>query len=89
MLVRQDSPDANSAGSFFKNPIVSAEKFQEIAVIAKKLGIENVPSFKTDESSVKIPAAWLIEQSGFRKGYTKGNAGLSTRHGEHLRRTRG
>jgi UDP-N-acetylmuramate dehydrogenase len=80
MLVRQDSTDANSAGSFFKNPIVSNEKFQEIAVVAKEIGIENVPSFKADESSVKIPAAWLIEQSGFHKGYTRGSAGLSTRH---------
>lgn len=80
MLVRQGSMDANSAGSFFKNPIVSNEKFGEIAATAKNYGVENVPSFKTEEGSVKIPAAWLIEQSGFHKGYTKGNAGLSTKH---------
>ncbi len=80
MLVRQGSTDANSAGSFFKNPIVSNEKFAEIAATAKSFRIENVPSFKTDENSVKVPAAWLIEQSGFQKGYIKGNAGLSTRH---------
>jgi UDP-N-acetylmuramate dehydrogenase len=29
---------------------------------------------------VKIPAAWLIEQAGFAKGYTMGNAGISSRH---------
>jgi len=80
MLVRQNSADANSAGSFFKNPIVSNKKFDEILAIAKNFGIENVPGFKAEEGSVKIPAAWLIEQSGFHKGYTKGNAGLSTRH---------
>lgn len=80
MLVRQELTDANSAGSFFKNPIVSNEHFQRIAGIAQQIGLENVPSFKTDELSVKIPAAWLIEQSGFHKGYTRGNAGLSTRH---------
>lgn len=77
MLVRQDGADANSAGSFFKNPVVSNAKFAEIA---ERFGIENVPNFKANESSVKIPAAWLIEQSGFQKGYTHGNAGLSTRH---------
>ncbi len=77
MLVRQDGADANSAGSFFKNPVVSNAKFAEIA---ERFGIENVPNFKADEKSVKIPAAWLIEQSGFQKGYTRGSAGLSTRH---------
>ncbi len=80
MLVRQGGPDSNSAGSFFKNPIVEQGKFAEIVETAKKLGIENVPSFKTDDSKVKIPAAWLIEKSGFQKGYRKGNAGLSTKH---------
>lgn len=80
MLVRQDGADANSAGSFFKNPIVLNAKFAEIAEIAKGFGVENVPNFKTDENSVKIPAAWLIEQSGFHKGFCRGNAGLSTRH---------
>jgi len=29
---------------------------------------------------VKIPAAWLIEQAGFKKGYTLGAAGISSRH---------
>ena len=77
MLVRQDTTDANSAGSFFKNPVVSNAKFAEIV---ESFGVENIPNFKADESRVKIPAAWLIEQSGFQKGYTRGNAGLSTRH---------
>lgn len=77
MLVRQGGADANSAGSFFKNPVVSNAKFAEIA---DRFGIENVPNFKANERSVKIPAAWLIEQSGFVKGYTRGSAGLSTRH---------
>ena len=29
---------------------------------------------------VKVPAAWLIEQAGFRKGYARGAAGISSRH---------
>ena len=75
MLVRQGGADAQSAGSFFKNPIISAKQFAEIKKIA-----ENAPFYKVDEQNVKIPAAWLIENSGFSKGYLKGNAGLSTKH---------
>lgn len=80
MLVRQGGLDSQSAGSFFKNPIVSNEIFTEVSKIAKSLNIPTVPSFVVDEQSVKIPAAWLIEKSGFQKGYRKGNAGLSTKH---------
>lgn len=80
MLVRQGGPDSQSAGSFFKNPIVSSEDFLKISEIARKKGMQSVPYFPVDENSGKIPAAWLIEKSGFYKGYQKGNAGLSTRH---------
>ncbi len=80
MLVRQGGADSQSAGSFFKNPVVSASKFTEISKIAESLSIENVPFYKVDGENVKIPAAWLIEKAGFGKGYVKGNAGLSTKH---------
>ncbi len=75
MLVRQGGADSQSAGSFFKNPIVSTSRFTEISKTA-----ENIPFYKVDEQNVKIPAAWLIENAGFKKGFTKGNAGLSTKH---------
>jgi UDP-N-acetylmuramate dehydrogenase len=80
MLVRQGGVDSNSVGSFFKNPVVSKGDFQRIVEIAKKMGFENVPNFAVGEENIKIPAAWLIEKSGFRKGYIKGRAGLSSRH---------
>ena len=80
MLVRQGGTDADSAGSFFKNPIVETEKFEKISEIARRFGVENVPHFQAGKASVKVPAAWLIEQSGFHKGYTKGRAGLSRKH---------
>ena len=80
MLVRQGGADSNSVGSFFKNPVVSGKDFEKIVEIAKKIGIENVPCYQVNEKDVKIPAAWLIEKSGFQKGYTKGCAGLSSRH---------
>ncbi|HEY0429232.1 MAG TPA: UDP-N-acetylmuramate dehydrogenase [Pyrinomonadaceae bacterium] len=80
MVIDERDPNSKSAGSFFKNPIVSNEKFAEILEKAQKSKIENVPGYKVDDRSVKVPAAWLIENSGFQKGYKKGNAGLSTRH---------
>lgn len=80
MLVRQGGLDAQSAGSFFKNPLVTKSQFEKISVTAKNLNLGDVPNFAADDDKVKIPAAWLIEKSGFYKGFQKGNAGLSTRH---------
>lgn len=80
MLVRQGGLDAQSAGSFFKNPVVPNSQFEKVSETAKKLDLGDVPNFKTDDENVKIPAAWLIEKSGFHRGFQKGNAGLSTKH---------
>ncbi len=75
MVIEAGDPNRRSAGSFFKNPIVSSQRFEEIAS-----DFESVPSFPAGDGLVKIPAAWLIEQSGFSKGHTSGNAGISTNH---------
>lgn len=80
MVIDENDPNSRSAGSFFKNPVVSNEKFLELVQKAKTEGIETVPSFAFDENSVKVPAAWLIEKSGFFKGYKLGNAGISSNH---------
>lgn len=80
MIIEKHDPNAKSAGSFFKNPVISRADFAEIAETAQNLGLEYAPFFTVDENTVKIPAAWLIEKSGFEKGYIKGRAGLSTRH---------
>jgi UDP-N-acetylmuramate dehydrogenase len=76
MVIETDDPNRMSAGSFFKNPIVPKEKYEEIAARFDAA----VPKFNFDGTSVKIPAAWLIEQSGFKKGYRLGNSGISTKH---------
>jgi UDP-N-acetylmuramate dehydrogenase len=39
-----------------------------------------VPHFPAGAAQVKVPAAWLIEQSGFEKGYVMGHVGLSQNH---------
>jgi len=80
MVIDPQDPNSRSAGSFFKNPIVTKEKFAEIEKLARLLEIETVPFFKVDNNTVKIPAAWLIEKSGFHRGFQKGTVGLSTNH---------
>ena len=85
MVIAADDPNSQSAGSFFKNPVVEIEKFARIGEIALRLKfIENKslpPHFPAGENLVKIPAAWLIEKAGFEKGYTKNNrAGISSNH---------
>ena len=80
MVIDVDDPNSKSAGSFFKNPIVSKDKFTEIEQRTELKAIGSVPFFKVDDKNVKIPAAWLIEKSGFQKNFRKGKVGLSSRH---------
>lgn len=74
MVIDADDPNSRSAGSFFKNPIISDGLFREL-----KGKYPNLPSFPADDG-VKVPAAWLIENAGFRKGFALGNAGISANH---------
>lgn len=76
MHIVAGDPDCRSAGSFFKNPIVSAEHYARIA--AQEAA--EVPHYPAGDGAVKIPAAWLLERAGFHKGYALGEAGISTRH---------
>lgn len=69
--------DTVSAGSFFKNPVVTEAHAEEIESKAGK----QLPRYATGEAgTVKLPAAWLIEQAGFAKGYGCGRAAISSRH---------
>jgi len=76
MLLVEDDPDCRSAGSFFKNPIITEEEYAEV----QSRAVAAVPRYRAPGGKVKTAAAWLIEQSGFSKGYTLGPAGLSTKH---------
>jgi UDP-N-acetylmuramate dehydrogenase len=81
MLMVDGDPDCHSAGSFFKNPIVTEEQVRQIAAASDK----EPPRFPAGAGAeklgrVKVPAAWLIEQAGFSKGYRMGRAGISSRH---------
>ncbi len=81
MLIVEGDLDCRSAGSFFKNPVISEALFQEITAGCGAA----VPRFSVgpgpeNEGVVKISAAWLIEHAGFAKGYRLGNAAISSRH---------
>ncbi len=65
-----DYEKEGNAGSFFMNPIVSKEKFEEL--IAK---YPNMPYYPAANDMVKLPAGWLIDQCGW-KGKTLGRAGV-------------
>ena len=77
MLIVPDDPDCRSAGSFFKNPVISAEHFAQIAA---NVDGASVPGYPAADGHVKVPAAWLLDQAGFHKGYALGRAGISSRH---------
>jgi UDP-N-acetylmuramate dehydrogenase len=79
MLLVQGDPDCRSAGSIFKNPVVDGAGIRRIA----EAGGKEPPTFPAgpgDTGRVKVPAAWLIEQAGFTKGFALGAAGISSRH---------
>lgn len=75
MVIDAHDPDTRSAGSFFKNPVLTKEAFARLADAVDEMP----PSFPAGEQ-VKVPAAWLIERAGFAKGYAKGRAGISSKH---------
>ena len=66
-----------SAGSFFKNPVISKADFQRIEASAKaELGADyKVPHYDLPDGTVKVPAAWMIEQCGW-KGKRSGGAAV-------------
>ncbi|CAN5143423.1 UDP-N-acetylmuramate dehydrogenase [soil metagenome] len=58
-----------NAGSFFKNPEIDQQQFEEL-----KKSFPNVVGYALNNGKVKLAAGWLIEQCGW-KGYRKGDAG--------------
>ena len=79
MLIVPGDDDCRSAGSFFKNPVLSEPQFQDLRRRAESRGLE-IPSYPALAAQRKISAAWLVEHSGFSKGYTLGRAKISSKH---------
>jgi len=62
--------DLGNAGSFFKNPIVTQESYEEL-----KSENPEIPHYPLNDGSIKLAAGWLIEQAGW-KGKRVGDCGM-------------
>jgi UDP-N-acetylmuramate dehydrogenase len=89
MLLDADDPDTRSAGSFFTNPIVTAAQYADladraVADLGSAAGPAVMPHWPEPDGRVKMSAAWLIEHSGFTRGFRLGGdpsgARISTKH---------
>jgi UDP-N-acetylmuramate dehydrogenase len=69
MVLDPADPDSRSAGSFFTNPIVRADR-----------AVEGCPSWPAGDGLVKLSAAWLVQSAGFGRGTRDGKVGTSSRH---------
>ncbi len=83
MLLDPADPDSRSAGSFFTNPVLDSAQF---TALRTAVGVHcgpgvPIPQFPAGPGQVKVPAAWLIGQAGFGKGYPgPGGAHISAKH---------
>jgi UDP-N-acetylmuramate dehydrogenase len=79
MLIVPGDDDCRSAGSFFKNPVLTPVQFDALTKRAASRKLK-IPSFPALEAQKKVSAAWLVEHSGFSRGYMFGPVGISRKH---------
>ncbi len=79
MLITPGDEDCRSAGSFFKNPVLAADQYDKLSKRATAKGLQ-IPSYPALDTQRKVSAAWLVEYSGFSKGYSSGRVGISRKH---------
>jgi len=79
MLIVPGDSDCQSAGSFFKNPVLSEQQHKDVLKRSAAKGL-TLPSYPALEKSRKVSAAWLVEKSGFARGYGFGHVGISSKH---------
>ena len=91
MVLAKDDFNTRSCGSYFTNPVVSADDFASLLAKCLARGLAEPPHYE-DPQGIKLPAAWLVEQAGFPKGYRppvskdenengrEADAGISTNH---------
>src|SRR5690606_37225939 len=68
-----DPETVGNAGSFFKNPIIPLQQYQQL-----QAKFPEIPGYK-DPKGIKIPAAWMLEKAGW-KGKTFGDIGVNRHH---------
>lgn len=76
MVLDPHDHDTWSAGSFFTNPIISAEQATTLP--------EGTPRFDQPDGSVKTSAAWLISRAGFTKGFAVRPGARAALSGKHV-----
>ena len=81
MVLDEEDADSRSAGSFFKNPVVSLAEYERI-VASSALPVPHFEASRGEAGSgdVKLAAAWLIEQAGIGKGFVLGPVAISSKH---------
>lgn len=77
MVIDHEDPDTRGVGSFFVNPVVTAERYERLL---GEVGRDAARGFVLQNGDVKVPAAWLIECAGFSRGQRSGAVGLSSKH---------
>jgi UDP-N-acetylmuramate dehydrogenase len=84
MVIDAADPNRRSVGSFFTNPIVTADVAERLAARAAAGGVvataSDVPRWAAGPGHVKLSAGWLIERSGISKGLKRGHVGVSSAH---------
>ncbi|MEY2929318.1 MAG: hypothetical protein RL033_67 [Pseudomonadota bacterium] len=75
MLLDASDENGRSCGSFFLNPVLTSAQLEQLRARAP-----SAPTYPQADGRHKVPAAWLIEQAGFRKGQRWGAVGISSRH---------
>lgn len=79
MLITPGDEDCRSAGSFFKNPVLSPKQFEDLGLRAAAKNLQ-IPSYPALDAQRKVSAAWLVEHSGFSRGHGHGPVGISRKH---------
>ncbi|MFI6845536.1 UDP-N-acetylmuramate dehydrogenase [Kitasatospora sp. NBC_00085] len=79
MVLDPADHDTWSAGSFFTNPVLTAEQYDAFLALAAERDL-TAPAYPAPDGCTKTSAAWLIDKAGFGKGYGSGPATLSTKH---------
>jgi UDP-N-acetylmuramate dehydrogenase len=75
MVIDPMDPDTRSVGSFFVNPVVDERTYGALTAADGR----PAPGYPAG-AAFKVPAAWLIEQSGLGRGHRDGRVGLSSKH---------
>lgn len=76
MVLDAADVDTRSAGSFFTNPLLTADQLQDLL----DRSATPPPTWPEADGRTKVSAAWLIEQAGFGKGSFDGPVGISGKH---------